>query len=286
MRSFFAVVFLWGLLLNAKAQEINLSVFNNRLDSVRKIVLSPIKYQISYDYAYRLDRKDTFDVRKEPMLLQVGDSHLRFVSAHLYTADTIQDNAYNRGVESYFDVMRARSRALRSAQFEEQLLCDLAGQEVRVIVPIVIDQWIYTEDLPSQSWQLVEGDSTILGYSCHKAKTSFRGRNYTAYYTPELPLPYGPWKFGGLPGLILCVGDDNGEHVYTAVGLEQLKEYRPLYQPILRREKKASRKEVQGMQANYTKDPAMILRSLPQIKIDPKELEDIKPIPYNPQELE
>ena len=36
---------------------------------------------------------------------------------------------------------------------------------------------------------MARGDSTVLGYTCHKATTRFRGRDYIAWYTEEIPFP-------------------------------------------------------------------------------------------------
>lgn len=52
-------------------------------------------------------------------------------------------------------------------------------------------------------WKLVNDFKTIIGYNCQKATTYYRGRNYIAYFTTEIPFHTGPWKFCGLPGLIL-----------------------------------------------------------------------------------
>lgn len=61
-----------------------------------------------------------------------------------------------------------------------------------------------TEPITVQDWNIVT-DSTrqILGYNCCMATTTFRGRQWTVYYTEDIPVPLGPWKLGGLPGLIL-----------------------------------------------------------------------------------
>jgi len=52
-------------------------------------------------------------------------------------------------------------------------------------------------------WTLEEGSKEILGYTCSVATISHRGRDYKAYYTTELGVSNGPWRFHGLPGLIL-----------------------------------------------------------------------------------
>jgi GLPGLI family protein len=58
----------------------------------------------------------------------------------------------------------------------------------------------------SFEWKLYPKDEKLIsGYKCYKAGLTWRGRNYTAYYTPEIPLPFGPFKFKGLPGLIISL---------------------------------------------------------------------------------
>lgn len=60
------------------------------------------------------------------------------------------------------------------------------------------------------NWQLHKEVKQVLGYKCQKATTNYRGRSYTAYFTTEIPINDGPWKFYGLPGLILEVASDDG----------------------------------------------------------------------------
>lgn len=62
-------------------------------------------------------------------------------------------------------------------------------------------------------WIIDENSSKkILEYICIKATTNFRGSNITAYFTKELPYSAGPYKFYGLPGLILEIKEDNKNH--------------------------------------------------------------------------
>ena len=66
------------------------------------------------------------------------------------------------------------------------------------------------DSLHTMKWQSGRDSQTILGYPCLSATTVFRGRPYTAYYTTKLPVADGPWKLGGLPGLILAAKSTDG----------------------------------------------------------------------------
>ncbi|WP_281847448.1 GLPGLI family protein [Olleya namhaensis] len=76
---------------------------------------------------------------------------------------------------------------------------------------ITFDKSLYlvTEALPKLEWDLSHADTLKIGtYICNKATTSFRGRNYIAWYTNDIAITFGPWKFHGLPGLILDMYDE------------------------------------------------------------------------------
>lgn len=66
------------------------------------------------------------------------------------------------------------------------------------------------EKIPEMDWELINQSKTIQNFDCKKAKTVFRGRTYVVWYTEEIPISAGPWKFNGLPGLILSVEDAEG----------------------------------------------------------------------------
>ena len=63
------------------------------------------------------------------------------------------------------------------------------------------------DQLPDYKWEILEEYDTIGKYQVIKAKTFFRGRTFIAWFTPNIPVGYGPWKLNGLPGLILKMHD-------------------------------------------------------------------------------
>ncbi|WP_417430310.1 GLPGLI family protein [Halpernia sp.] len=72
-------------------------------------------------------------------------------------------------------------------------------------------------------WKLINETKNILGYKCSKAKTNFGGRIWIAWYSTELPFNNGPYKFKGLPGLIMEIEDKNNFFKYTVVGIKKNK---------------------------------------------------------------
>ena len=82
----------------------------------------------------------------------------------------------------------------------------------------------YTDSLHAQTWTMGDSTREVLGYTCQQATADFRGRRWTAWFTTDIPISDGPWKLGGLPGLILEAYDEGQQHVFTAVGLERVKD--------------------------------------------------------------
>ena len=87
----------------------------------------------------------------------------------------------------------------------------------------------YTEPWPSMQWTLGTEKQTVCGYQCQKATCHWRGRNFVAWFTSQIPLKSGPGKFGGLPGLIMKVYDTR--HVYTWEAVSVENGTFPIYQP-------------------------------------------------------
>lgn len=88
--------------------------------------------------------------------------------------------------------------------------------------------YLYEEESNLMNWTLRPEKKEILSYSCQRATTTFRGRDYEAWFTNDIPIPNGPWKFGGLPGLILSIKDIQDHFVFECVGIQKPKKQRPI----------------------------------------------------------
>jgi len=69
---------------------------------------------------------------------------------------------------------------------------------------------IVKEENNQISWKLSNETKLLGGVECLKATAQFRGREYTAWFTKDIPVPFGPWKLNGLSGLIIEAYDSSG----------------------------------------------------------------------------
>ena len=78
---------------------------------------------------------------------------------------------------------------------------------------------IIYEDHVSIDWNIKNEKKEVQGLQCQKATAKFRGRKYEAWFTMEVPVAFGPWKFHGLPGLIIEITDTKKEVIINLVQL-------------------------------------------------------------------
>lgn len=82
------------------------------------------------------------------------------------------------------------------------------------------DYYYTKEGTPKLDWVLSNEKKEINSIECFLAKATFRGRMYHAWYAPEIPSTFGPWKLNGLPGLIVEAYDTYKEVVFRLKSIE------------------------------------------------------------------
>ncbi|HEY5370063.1 MAG TPA: GLPGLI family protein [Hanamia sp.] len=111
-----------------------------------------------------------------------------------------------------------------------QVIKDKATHNITVLdyVNAIGDRFKYEDETGVLPWQISGITDTVSSYSCQKATLNFRGRDYVAWFTTDIPVSDGPWKFSGLPGLILKMEDTQGLFVFKLIGLQQLSPRLPI----------------------------------------------------------
>lgn len=85
---------------------------------------------------------------------------------------------------------------------------DRKSQTISVREKMMNEYVVTTEKDPVINWIISDETRRIQNYDCKKATAHFRGRDYTAWFTTDVPIVAAPWKFFGLPGLLMDIEDD------------------------------------------------------------------------------
>lgn len=243
-------------------------------------VLDTTRFVVSYRMLYER-RPENDHPMEDLLLLQVGRNVSKCYSYKTWQTDSLVRvtppeqvlanlGSFHGGVQDIFFRDAAAGRLTHTDQ-------------------IGMDHLLYTESLPAIDWKLTDGERTIVGYACRRARCTFRGRSYEAWYAPEIAVSCGPWKFGGLPGLILAIRDDAGVLDLEATGVEQRVE------PIRMTDRnymKTNRKKYLDLKQKVMTDPVGYLTGSSNVRMTIKN-EDGTPVNpgdllrgYNPIELE
>ena len=167
-------------------------------------------------YNTRKNIKPKYDLQ----YLEITDSISYFYSYYDWRTREVEDSLNRRG---NFDIsLRAK---LSQPYATGQLYRIHKGEPRRNFLTglvIDIDAFKYVEELPDFKWKILNRDSTIAGYPCQQATTRFRGRIWNVWFTPDIPVSDGPWKFCGLPGLILKAEDTDHYFDFECAGIQHI----------------------------------------------------------------
>lgn len=135
---------------------------------------------------------------------------------------------------------------------------DLTNQSLVYKSRIGRDNYSYPET-PVFEWKILPETVKIGDYQTQKAETKFGGRTWYAWFTQEIPFQDGPYKFSGLPGLIVKVQDAKGDYSFD---LMQTKKIADIYQPLNRGQIiTLSKSKYTDMEKKMQKDPASFVNA-------------------------
>lgn len=253
-----------------------------KLEATPKTLFDNSHLRVYYQLYYRPNH-EVKDVKKEALtVLLVGDKALMYEDYNTLRCDSLE-RAYVEAGKTAGEYMGVAIKLKTSVKDKVITLFD-QNKIIYALNSIAFNNYYYEEEIPTFDWQLWDEQKTISGLECRKATMHFRGRDYVAWYSTEVALPYGPYKFGGLPGIIVEIYDTEMDYQFTLVQMQQgnLGDQIGLNFDN-NRLMKTSRANAMRALENYRKDPGRMISQKAR-RIDGKPLE-AKAIPHNPIEL-
>ena len=179
---------------------------------------------VLYRIVYNAETRETENgkIAAETAYLDIGNEVTYFYNHDFMMYNAVCDSLKERGygVHEVAHYIAAKKIVIPKMVFSVLRNYPSAGKTLYAHF-VFENYYYYEEETPQIDWQLIAGDTTLLGYQCQKATCKFRGRDWTVYYTMDIPISEGPWKLCGLPGLVLYARESLGEFTFSCAGIEK-----------------------------------------------------------------
>ncbi|MAP79827.1 MAG: GLPGLI family protein [Aequorivita sp.] len=174
-------------------------------------------YKAIYRLTYQPSKIENTQ-KQEDMLLFIDSKHTKFLSLGKHKKDSLLRNKTNTN-SNFSSVLRN----LPKTEFDYIIINELGNSKIVYKQKVLKDNFSYEEN-PKLKWQISNENKIVADYQCKKATTEYAGREYSAWFTSKIPISSGPYKFGGLPGLIVEISDKQNEYHFKLIGFKKTKE--------------------------------------------------------------
>ena len=250
-------------------------------------VLDTAQTRVFYQLDFKKDSTKN-DLTTAQTVLLIGKTHTLFTDFYQMLSDSIAQDA-DKHKEKQAAAIATMMGLWSQRKYREWNICDLQNGTMTKQEVAQAKHYEYDEPTPTIDWQILDRDTVIDGFACGTATCHYRGRDYVAWYLKDIALPFGPYVFYGLPGLVAILKDTKDNFRFTLNGLE---ENLPFLNYIYFKDKsmlqKGSREKIRATIRNVYEHPAEMMLQDPALKIDADVANklDRSADPYNPLELE
>lgn len=217
-----------------------------------------VQYRITYTFFYQRDStRQQYD--KDLYFLDICKEQSFFYSRTKFYRDSVKKAIFAKmaDVGATLNAIRPLKRGLNWYNIKE-----FANQRISLLLDSPLLVFRTDEALAVPNWRLSEDTLTVSGYVCKKATAFFKGRKWTAWYAPDIPLSDGPWLLWGLPGIILRANDSKGYFSFEGMEITE----GPYTQLVLPHEKNRTKqvnmKEYKQLEASDLSNDHTLIRKM------------------------
>lgn len=234
---------------------------------------------VRYEETSIADSTDILNINYDVMGLEIGKTKSRFYSISLSESKkAIEEQMKKGGAIDLRSLNFSKNRRGKQTVMYKNYSTNLTTS----IEQLGVNKYMFQELTPNINWQIQSDTMRILNYRSQKAICQFRGRIYEAWFTSEINISEGPWKFTGLPGLILKVADSKNHFNFECKRIEKVNT--DIENPN-EKAQKVSKFQFLDLNKQYLEDPTPFMnngRSSFTLDSPPSNLPKR---PYNPMEL-
>lgn len=212
-------------------------------------------YRFIYEYRMKPDVEKKDSVVVNYMNLDTDGKRSYFTNAVKYERDSVY-----RADKSYSALLKAKS-------YDRNLSYTIEKDYSRKTVNLY-DKYknvnLVTIDREHPKWKVEKEFKVINKLDCQKAVADYKGRTWEAWFSKDFPISDGPYKFSGLPGLVIALKDTEEDHVFELIQIKKIKEITAF---VPKNNKQMNGEEYRKLIKNYTFNPG---EDIAAMNMDPK----------------
>ena len=235
-------------------------------------IMDDVFLKCSYEYKSVKDSVK-HEQKEDLVLLLIGKSHSAFYSYYTFQTDSLRLSPdyqikWRQAFLTAFQKDGAAATNFYFRRLTSYTYKDFLLNTIKTYDDVNNSLFVYEDTLDAQQWELMDSIKIVLGYICQKAETVYHGRIWTAWFAADIPIDNGPWKLGGLPGLIMEAYDANNEHHFTMNGLQQVN-----HTPIIDKSKEGKYKRTTRIKflkakRDFEENSARIIQAQTDVSLD------------------
>lgn len=208
-----------------------------------------------YQVTSKPDINNKSDIKTENAYLDISAEKSMFYSENRIKRDSVMKANFQSGGARGFN--REQMDGLRT-NINYSIEKNKKDQKIIYKDRLGRDQYSYEEDRPL-NWKILSETTKIGDYKVQKAETDFGGRKWTAWFTTDLPYQDGPYKFSGLPGLVVKAEDSAGDYSFDLMKNYKISDFPEMV--TFGNVMKVKRTDYVKQQEKYKTDPASFMNS-------------------------
>ena len=254
------------------------SVFNT-LDAQELKKIDESSMLFIYNYQFCEEHKNPESIKSFEMGLEIGKLYSRFYNLNQAYMDSLMMLYANESPQVVLAKLMPAMNGLSKHQFcSYYVFKNYPSSGTTVFLGNLSFGGSYKVSEKLQfEWKIDNATkAVILGLNCKKATCRYAGRDYEAWFTPDIPVSDGPYKFCGLPGLIVKLQDSEKEHIFELQEIKKVNN-KPMYFPerayvassaqgYIKALEASKAEMIKQVEAGTSNNPDMIARAIARVQ--------------------
>lgn len=173
-----------------------------------------------YEYKFISDSTNVDDVKTEMMFLDTTKDGSKYYSYTVFNSDSIMKVDLEKQLAATGSINVKSDMQKGSVRYS--VTKTYPDYKINLHRRLGMDAYNISDDRKI-NWKISSEKEKIGEWNAQKAEADFAGRHWIAWFSTEIPIQDGPYKFNGLPGLIVKIEDKTGSHKLELKGIKNIK---------------------------------------------------------------